>query len=90
MRPVAAAQASGGGAMPLLHPDQSLDAALHLFGDRAVLTVVSREEVTRVLGELDLDDVLRVYGVRRSSGVRTADPDDRNLPGDGSGYGTMA
>ena len=49
--------------MPALYPDQSLDAALQLFGDRAVLAVVSREEVTRVLGELTLEDVLRAYGI---------------------------
>ena len=77
MRPVAAERAAFGGAMPLLHPDQSLDAALHLFGDRAVLAVVSREEVTRILGELALDDVLRAYGVRRSGEVGTVDPEDR-------------
>jgi hypothetical protein len=76
MRPVAANYTAGRGDMPLLHPDQSLDTALHLFGDRAVLAVVSREEVTRVLGELALDDVLRAYGVRRSDEVRTIDPDD--------------
>ena len=50
---------------PVLYPDQSLDAALHRFGDRPVLRVVSREDVRRVLGELRVDDALRAYGIRR-------------------------
>lgn len=49
---------------PVLHPDQSLDAALHLFGSRSALVVVSREDITRVLGVLELEDVLRAYGVQ--------------------------
>ena len=89
MRPLAADYTPGGGGMPLLHPDQSLDTALHLFGDRAVLTVVSREEVTRVLGELALDDVLRAYGVRRFEEVSTNDPDDGRLRRDDPAPGTM-
>ena len=48
---------------PVLHPDQSLDTALRMFGRHRVLTVVSREDVTRVLGTLKLDDVLRAYGI---------------------------
>jgi hypothetical protein len=64
MRPAAPPDGSLVG-QPFLHPDQSLDAALHTFGDRAVLVVVSREDVTRVLGELALEDVLRTYGIRR-------------------------
>jgi hypothetical protein len=34
-----------------------------MFGRHRVLTVVSREDVTRVLGTLRLDDVLRAYGI---------------------------
>ena len=51
-------------ALPQLHPDQSLDAALRVFGDHRVLPVVSRDNVKRVLGELSLDDVLNAYGIR--------------------------
>lgn len=60
---------TGAAPSPFLHPDQSLDTALHLFGTRRVLPVVSRQDVTHTLGELRLDDVLRVYG------IRNADPD---------------
>jgi CIC family chloride channel protein len=49
---------------PIIHPDQALDTALQMFGDRAVLPVVSRRDVTRQLGELTLDDVLKAYGIR--------------------------
>jgi CIC family chloride channel protein len=64
MRPGAMPEGSIQG-QPVLHPDQSLDAALHAFGTRTVLAVVSRKDVTRVLGEITLDDVLRTYGIRR-------------------------
>jgi hypothetical protein len=47
----------------MLHPDQSLDAALRAFGPHRALPVVSRRDPTRVLGELRLEDVLRAYGV---------------------------
>ena len=65
MRRRSTARDANARAMPVLYPDQSLDTALHLFGDRRVLTVVSREEVTGVLGELTLEDVLRAYGIAR-------------------------
>lgn len=58
---------SRGRPMPRLYPDQSLDTALGKFGARPVLPVVSREDVTRVLGILRLDDVLHAYGVRRDA-----------------------
>jgi chloride channel protein, CIC family len=51
---------------PIVHPDQSLDAALRMFGDRHVLPVVGRDNVTHVLAELRLEDVLRAYGIRSS------------------------
>jgi chloride channel protein, CIC family len=53
--------------LPRLHPDQPLDAALRRFGARPSLPVVSREDVTRVLGVLFVEDVLRAYGVSRPS-----------------------
>jgi CIC family chloride channel protein len=51
----------------VLHPDQSLDTALRLFGSRRALAVVSRRDLTQVLGVLSLNDVLRAYGVRREN-----------------------
>lgn len=66
MRPVsgtgAPAGASGEG-VPILHPDQSLDTALRMFGHHRRLPVVSRQDVTRVLGELSLDAALAAYGI---------------------------
>jgi CIC family chloride channel protein len=52
---------------PIVHPDQALDTALHMFGDRKVLSVVSRQDITRQLGELRLDDVLKAYGINVDS-----------------------
>jgi chloride channel protein, CIC family len=49
--------------VPILHPDQPLDTALREFRGRQVLPVVSRQDLTRVLGILTLDDVLRAYGI---------------------------
>jgi CIC family chloride channel protein len=51
-------------ALPVVHPDQSLDAALRLFEQHRRLRVVSRRDTTRTLGLLTLDDTLRAYGVR--------------------------
>jgi CIC family chloride channel protein len=53
-----------GAPVPILHPDQTLDAALRRFGSYRVLPVVSRRDLTEVLGTLSVDDVLRVYGIR--------------------------
>ena len=49
-----------------MHPDQALDTALQMFGARTVLPVVSRQDVTRQLGELRLADVLHAYGITLS------------------------
>jgi chloride channel protein, CIC family len=59
---------------PVLHPDQSLDTALRLFGERRLLPVVSRQDVTHILGELLLEDALRAYGIR---GLTDAEADQR-------------
>lgn len=56
---------------PVLHPDQSLDAALRAFGPHRSLPVVSRLDATHVLGELRLDDVLRAYGIREAAGTQS-------------------
>ena len=56
------------GAAPVLYPDQPLDAALQLFRHRGTLRVVSRQDVTRVLAVLTVDDVLRAYGIEEAPG----------------------
>ena len=51
-------------ASPIVHPDQSLETALRLFGRRRTLAVVSRRDLTSVVGTLTLEDVLKAYGVK--------------------------
>jgi CIC family chloride channel protein len=48
---------------PYLHADESLDTALRTFGARRTLPVVSRRDLTQVIGVIALEDVLRAYGV---------------------------
>jgi CIC family chloride channel protein len=70
MRPAdesTAAHAEGSAKAPIVHPDQSLETALRLFRHRRTLTVVSRKDLTLVIGTLSLDDVLRAYGVDRTA-----------------------
>jgi CIC family chloride channel protein len=80
MRPVAEAAAfayPGAQSLPIVHPDQSLETALRLFGSRRTLPVVSRRDVSRVIGTLHLDDVLRAYGVTE---VRESQADSLAMP----------
>ena len=53
---------------PVVHPDESLDAALRLFQHHQRLRVVSRRDASRTLGVLRLEDALRAYGVRQNAG----------------------
>ena len=78
---VPVALADDGRPAPVLHPDQSLDTALRAFGSRRELAVVSRRDVTRVLGTVKLQDVLRAYGVNGESGS-TSSPVRDSLPAD--------
>jgi CIC family chloride channel protein len=64
---------------PVLYPDQSLDTALQLFRHRRALPVVSRQDVTRVLAVLTVDDVLEAYGVERSTETAPDVPRMSNL-----------
>jgi len=50
---------------PHVHPDHSLDLALHRMGDMHldVLPVVGRANVREILGVITLPDVLRTYGI---------------------------
>jgi CIC family chloride channel protein len=49
--------------LPHLHPDQSADIVLHRLGqcNLSVLPVVDRRDITRVLGEVTLEDLLEAY-----------------------------
>jgi chloride channel protein, CIC family len=53
------------GEFPHLHPDHTLDLALHRMGSSRTqeLPVVSRRDVHKLEGIVHLDDVLRLYGV---------------------------
>jgi CIC family chloride channel protein len=49
--------------LPHLHPDQSADIVLHRLGqcNLSVLPVVDRRDITQVLGEVALEDLLDAY-----------------------------
>jgi CIC family chloride channel protein len=49
--------------LPHLHPDQSADIVLHRLGqcNLSVLPVVDRRDITQVLGEVTLEDLLGAY-----------------------------
>ncbi len=48
--------------LPWVHPDQRLDAALRLIGNRPLLPVLSRSNLNRIEGIVSLDDILKAYG----------------------------
>jgi CIC family chloride channel protein len=49
--------------LPPLHPDQSADVVLHRLGqfNLGVLPVVDRRDITQILGEVTLEDLLEAY-----------------------------
>jgi len=47
--------------LPWLHPDQSLDVAMRLIGDRPLLPVVNRAAPERLEGIVTLQDILETY-----------------------------
>jgi CBS domain-containing protein len=49
--------------LPPLHPDQSADIVLHRLGqfNLGVLPVVDRRDITQILGEVTLEDLLEAY-----------------------------
>jgi CIC family chloride channel protein len=49
--------------LPLLHPDQALDEALHRLGDWPLLPVVNRADFRRLEGVVALPDVLAAYRI---------------------------
>jgi CIC family chloride channel protein len=56
--------------LPVVHPDQSLDAALRVLGPHGMLAV-SRRSDGRLLGAIAIDDILNAYGI---AGRRPPDP----------------
>jgi CBS domain-containing protein len=46
---------------PALHPDQTLEEALHSIQEWAILPVVNRADLQRLEGVLALEDVLAAY-----------------------------
>jgi CIC family chloride channel protein len=47
--------------LPWLHPDQALDVAMRLIGDRPLLPVVNRAEPEKLEGVVTLQDILETY-----------------------------
>jgi CBS domain-containing protein len=47
--------------LPIVHPDEPLDSALAIIGDRPLLPVVHRADPSRLVGVLGLEDILRAY-----------------------------
>jgi chloride channel protein, CIC family len=59
----------GNGRFPHVHPDHTLDIALHRMGssDTQELPVVSRHDVHKLEGIVALEDVLRLYGIGKTN-----------------------
>jgi CIC family chloride channel protein len=52
--------------LPCLHPDQPLDEVLRVIGNLSLLPVVSRADITKLVGVVSLADVLAAYqGARK-------------------------
>ncbi len=47
--------------LPWLHPDQTLDVAMRMIGDRPFLPVVNRANFERIEGVISLQDILNAY-----------------------------
>ncbi len=54
--------------LPVLHPDQTLDAALRHLGSHPVLPVVHRADFGKLEGVVSLKDILRAYENSRENG----------------------
>ncbi len=57
--------------LPWLHPDQTLDVALRIIGDKPLVPVVSRDNFTKVEGVITLNDILRSYRKQFASPLHT-------------------
>lgn len=51
--------------LPIVHPDEPLDAALTAMGDAKLLPVVHRAEPGRLVGAVTLEDILKAYRAAR-------------------------
>ncbi|MGH9407754.1 MAG: chloride channel protein [Terriglobia bacterium] len=58
-----------------VHPDQTLDVALRIMGERPLLPVLNRADLSRLEGVISLDDILGSY--RRSLMGSKAPPGDQ-------------
>jgi chloride channel protein, CIC family len=63
------AQANTQGPLPVLFRDQSLDEALRLAGDRPLLPVVSRANLSKLEGVIAVSDILHAFRNAPQSGV---------------------
>jgi len=59
----------GNGRFPHVHPDHTLDIALHRIGSSNLqeLPVVSRRDIHKLEGIVALEDVLRLYGIGKTN-----------------------
>ena len=66
--------------LPWLHPDQSLDVAMRLIGDRPLLPVVNRAEPDKLEGVVTLQDILETYqsAFQRGASPGPVDGDFKN------------
>lgn len=62
-------QANTQGPLPILFRDQSLDEALRLAGDRPLLPVVSRANLSKLEGVIAVSDILHAFRNAPQSGV---------------------
>lgn len=51
--------------LPIVHPDEPLDAALAAIGEAPLLPVVHRAEPSRIVGVVSLADILTTYRLGR-------------------------
>jgi chloride channel protein, CIC family len=60
--------------LPIVHPDEPLDAALAALGDAPLLPVVHRAEPGRLVGVVSLEDILATYRLGRDTSEGPAGP----------------
>jgi CIC family chloride channel protein len=58
--------------LPVVYPDETLDAALRRLGSRPHLPVVDRSDEDRLLGVVGLADIHRVYGIATAPSAASA------------------
>ena len=62
--------------LPQLHPDHSLDVAMRQMGEKPLLPVVHRADLTKLVGVISLDDILETYRKRGPALHELAEPAD--------------